>query len=779
MDIDVPQAPRNSPFINYFDVSSNFPWQEPRPEQIRERRAAMLDGLLFDVLLMSGGIEEPYLVYPPDDPQSLQRLLDAIESSTYDTLKKDCLVYFLLKWHQDGRERTFEEQRCIPPQFVALSDAYWHLDTGINVPRAVALLSDARLNRDYASKIMHAISISSDSAALIRRYVQTAKPLLIEPLDIECYALALADSSVMEAWQFIRTFSEGDPMRARLLQKTLEWTVEPTPRPAALSQLLSLPLSTFEEDVFNAFVQKPTPSLKFSGVAILQDLMCVRLIQGGRYTEAIKLDRLFTSITLPRNLQLTKDRSKMVHDIFLALSSTERSMVELELDPNTRRRALLVSNPPSPVRKQAPAQAEEAGDLSLSQSWEDVRVPGIVSTQTTPLREVRVPATTTPKFGGPSNLRTSTSTPLGTPILPLNFNGNASTSKVAPRKSLPLSSSVLGMGGVNPRASLSGVGSRMAFGNGSPAIASPASGIRVALLGAGAPVAHSPRNGFVSASQQQNAFYKPPQQKTNGVKRAFEEDTHRSPERSDALDHDVDMDEGVVMRAGASLREGDPRSNGVDPEDTTPKSKGRRRGRVSAATEEPEEDDASVLQYSVFRASEEPTYPPPNSQPKSQSGRGRRKAPPGSFAPSDDDDAMDEDIEERKPRKTTRSRASAKETHAAPTKPPAKKARQIKAADLSRSIPGGFGDDDDVHDLEEEEEDQVAPLRAISPPRRGARKLRASMSLDSTADEGEGVQTRRRSSRLTMNGSAHDGSPEPGPAPKPKKATRTTKKKKN
>lgn len=83
---------------------------------------------------MSGGIEEPYLVYPPEDPQSLQALLDAIESSSYDTLKKDCLVYFLLKWHQDGRERTFQQQRCIPPQFAALSDAYWHLDTGINVP---------------------------------------------------------------------------------------------------------------------------------------------------------------------------------------------------------------------------------------------------------------------------------------------------------------------------------------------------------------------------------------------------------------------------------------------------------------------------------------------------------------------------------------------------------------------------------------------------------------------------------------------------------------------
>lgn len=625
--------------------------------------------------------------------------------------------------------------------------------------------------------------------------MQTAKPLLVEPLDIECYALALADSSVMEAWRFTRTFSEADPMRARLLKRILEWTVEctqliynerpvsdlillATPRPAALSQLLSLPLSTFEEDVLNTFVQKPTPSLKFSGVAILQDLMCVRLIQGGRYSEAIKLDRLFTSITLPRNLQLTKDRSKMVHDIFLALPSIERSMIELELDPNTKQRAPLVSNPPSPVRKQAPAQAEEAGDLSLSQSWEDVRVPGIVSTQTTPLREVRMP-TTTPKFGGPSNLRTSTSTPLGIPILPLNFNGIASGSKAAPRKSLPLSSSVLGMSGVNPRASLSGVGSRMALGSSSLAIASPASGTRVALLGAGAPVIHSPGNGFVSASQQQNAFYKPPQQKTNGVKRAFEEDIHRSPERADALDHDVDMDEGVEARAEVSRREGGPQSNGVDCENTTPKGKGRRRGRISAATEELEEDDASVLQYSVFRASEEPTHPPPNSRPKSQSRRAVRKAPPGSFAPSDDEDAMDEDIEERKPRKTTRNRASAKETHAAPAKPPAKKARQIKAADLSRSIPGGFGDEEDVHDFEEEEEDQVAPLRAVSPPRRGARKLRASMSLDSTADESEGVQTRRRSSRLTMNGSANDGSPEPAPAPKPKKATRATKKKKN
>jgi len=87
------------------------------------------------------------------------------------------------------------------------------------------MLSDARLNRDYASKIIRAISLSEDSKPLIRKYIQTAKPLLVEPLDIEDYALALADSSLLEAWQFARTFNEEDVTRTRLLQKILEWAV--------------------------------------------------------------------------------------------------------------------------------------------------------------------------------------------------------------------------------------------------------------------------------------------------------------------------------------------------------------------------------------------------------------------------------------------------------------------------------------------------------------------------------------------------------------------------
>ena len=90
----------------------------------------MSDVLIFDFLLAAGGVKHPDMLYPPRDVEGLKRLLDEIEETTYDTLKKDCLVYFLLKWHEDERANRFEVARCIPPQFVALADAYWHLDSG-------------------------------------------------------------------------------------------------------------------------------------------------------------------------------------------------------------------------------------------------------------------------------------------------------------------------------------------------------------------------------------------------------------------------------------------------------------------------------------------------------------------------------------------------------------------------------------------------------------------------------------------------------------------------
>ena len=121
-------------FLNYFDLEpQTFAWRDAIPHTIESRRSLLSDLLFFDTLLSSGGVREPATLYPPTDVESLSNLLQVIESSNYDRLKKDSLVYFLLKWHQDGRETRFADDRCISPQFCALCDAYWHLDTGWNV----------------------------------------------------------------------------------------------------------------------------------------------------------------------------------------------------------------------------------------------------------------------------------------------------------------------------------------------------------------------------------------------------------------------------------------------------------------------------------------------------------------------------------------------------------------------------------------------------------------------------------------------------------------------
>lgn len=102
-------------------------------EQIERQRVQMNDQLIFDVLLSTGGVRHPEKLYPPHNVEQLGLLLDAIQDSAYDTLKKDCLIYYLLKAHKDGREEFYRDEKCIPPQFSLLADAYWFLDTGIHI----------------------------------------------------------------------------------------------------------------------------------------------------------------------------------------------------------------------------------------------------------------------------------------------------------------------------------------------------------------------------------------------------------------------------------------------------------------------------------------------------------------------------------------------------------------------------------------------------------------------------------------------------------------------
>jgi len=217
-------------------------------------------------------------LYPPQDILSLRRLLGAIQASSFDKLKKDCLVYYLLKDVEEGgvngQATSFAESRLIPSQFVDLTDGYWALDNGLyevslpfpllllkiwlttrrqpkerahslllplHVPPflqlAVSRLSSISVKPDFTSKILATLSlipstptqlsnpnVTSDSlsARLVLHFIRFARPTIESPQDVHIKLDALAKTSIRQAWMYMRTFEEGE-FRAGLIRRVFQF----------------------------------------------------------------------------------------------------------------------------------------------------------------------------------------------------------------------------------------------------------------------------------------------------------------------------------------------------------------------------------------------------------------------------------------------------------------------------------------------------------------------------------------------------------------------------
>jgi hypothetical protein len=140
------------------------------------------------------------------------------------------------------------------------------------------------------------------------------------------------------------------------------------PRPEHLKQLIVFPLSSFEQSLLHAFALEPPDSLPASSVSLLQDLVCVRLVQSGQYVEAIKLDQQFASTHLGHGTQASlaaERRRKMIEDVIAALPSIERQEIEEKLRVVGQRK---------PVALAKTAQNKTAA-IDLDMSWEEIPPP--------------------------------------------------------------------------------------------------------------------------------------------------------------------------------------------------------------------------------------------------------------------------------------------------------------------------------------------------------------------------------------------------------------------
>lgn len=544
------------------------------------------------------------------------------------------------------------------------------------------------------------------------------------------------------------------------------------PRPEPLAQLIGFPLTSFELSLLTSYALNP-PSLPSDAVAVLQELVCVRLIQSADYVEAIKLDRQFNAVS---GSSSNKERKQLMDDIMSTLPPAERWLLEGELGQVAT--GVRVSAPTTFLngrreRRESGRSRVPLADLSMS--WDEVRSsPSASASIMTSIRGKGVSPSVAPS---PSPLG------MGNALSRSNVNGAAlstdknifasASSAGKPSQSIAQSFTVLGPRPISstvPRASASGVTSTAAREVASPAHANPP---QTSLFEKSGSAKHAP-----------NAFYKPPLPPP----RMSIETPAAAPALSISINADVATSVTPPPEDDMSVEYEGPASEDEGKEDSDGKAEFITFNKEADNTVLPTDaDDIPDFGYSVFggtapairsRKSNDngvvPDRRSPTSSPLSPRESvqdGKRRAPPGAFHIEE----AESDGEPPSPRRSTRTRSRASAPRAT------RSTWAVKGAGLSQSIPGSLIDEDEEHEeaTVKEEEDDVAPL----PPSRPPRKTRATTSSKSRAPSTVKAATQpktpqRRSSRLSTASLSPDGldtsPPSKATVSKPRKSTRTS-----
>ncbi|THH11437.1 hypothetical protein EW145_g675 [Phellinidium pouzarii] len=778
-------------YILYFGVRSDeFAWRDDACDQVRARRAAMSGSLFFDMLLQLGGIEDAQNIYPPPDLRSLYRLLEAVKCVSFDSMKRHCLVYYLLKWHMDGREVGFVSEKVISPHYAALADVYWLLDTGLNLDNAVSKLADVRIVKDYTTKIIETLALDPESGRLIRKFVRTCNPALRDPVDLERYLIATAEYSIVEAWQYQRRFSDQFPARKDLIRKLLMWTLAPKPRPQSLTQLLSVPFSKYEDSVVQDFAMHPPEDLPIASTALVRDMVCVRLIQSCKYVAACKFDRQYPSSGASPRGTWGAERERIIKEVISIMPAVERTMLESELE------SLGESiRPRTASTRNSWSNLGASGSTDLGASWEDIgrRATGA------PRRSMG---------GRPISSRAPrTSLPNGSAPKPSLFTPGASTSSI--RQHQPLSAHPMLVSQADTSSSLfdSFTSPPMRLSTQRPSGAAPPKAATNGVNGKANGI--SKTNAFMA----RNAFFEPPERSSspeifemNGsAQLPLPKRSH--PQSSTRLPTPPQDEPEVQMQESRDEEDGDSAKSVSDElgmEDKTVESEREDFGfslfssapPVSAARLTP---PSGTVSPKGNRRSQRISH----DQEQREEGQGRRAlrlSVPGAFV-------LDDEHELQSPTIATGGKESISESHRAqpPTGTGRRSSRKRAASpddslentSARISMPGALfkEDEDDIVDntaehanghthvqengLRSEEADELAPL----PSQRSRRKApattmtgtrqRASRGGSIEHEDGDRVTGRpvRRSTRLSTASSSPNGEKK---NPRPRKSTRTS-----
>ncbi|WVQ71842.1 hypothetical protein IAR50_001384 [Cryptococcus sp. DSM 104548] len=371
--------------LRHFDISAS-PWIDDSVAGTIEQRRQSSPGekLFYDRLLEIAGIDGPS-VYPPRNPADIRRLLHSINSTDLDRLKKDCYFYYLLKDYDaqpqaaeingdgegeemdldgaalvrscDGRAEEFAKKRCMPSQWRLFIDGYWALDHWL-WEDAVGSLSDPSISEiNFIPEIVQALSSSVSpsnlSSSLLHSLLlttQTQLPYGTPENEMSVVATASA-ASLSEAFTVIRRAPDAQN-QSQLREAVWCWALG-APRtlcgegshpvqPKALKELLHIPLLPAEETHLVDFLSRPPRTISTPAVSQLHDLVTLRLIHQGHYSQALQLDKQLAGSA---GKQEDKERRREIVRGFIAvLPEVHRRVLMADLESGAGKQGMVNGN---------------------------------------------------------------------------------------------------------------------------------------------------------------------------------------------------------------------------------------------------------------------------------------------------------------------------------------------------------------------------------------------------------------------------------------------------
>lgn len=297
-------------------------------------REETIDGMLFfDRLMKLGSIPNFEEIFPPSHPSRLRQLLDSIDACSFDLLKKNCLVYYLLKEYADGREARFAIDRLIPSHFTRGLDGLWALDHS-QWQAAIRSMSDPTVTPDFLPEIIQTLATQPPpkvrSTYLMRFYQLTQPSLGLSSVKLVLRAMC-TNCHLRSAWNLQRSY--GQPEREQLLRLIFETCFglndcrQPLPR--ALQTLIRFPFDELEDSLLSRFAISSPKLLPESQSMVVVQFYLSKLTSEARYIEAIRFER---ELSQSARTGPNPDIDRVIRGIAEMIPEVQRNMLELEFD---------------------------------------------------------------------------------------------------------------------------------------------------------------------------------------------------------------------------------------------------------------------------------------------------------------------------------------------------------------------------------------------------------------------------------------------------------------